>query len=311
MTLPLSDIDELTLKSESIHCFGQLGEIVFVLQEVINDVISLEQLSNLNTKELIKAFLEEFLLNIAKEINNDQYVLELKYLESPKYDFENIPEERKGEFAEFVKDKRRYISKSVHQLIHLGCLNEELVDTFNEVVSNIYFKNPEVEKIEIDPENQDENYINEMKKKQEEAEKKAQDELAKLELLRKKIKFTLIKPEVFKNKRDNIGGFIPVEPNQIEKAIITETEEIPIKVEGEENKEEGEENKEEGEEKKEEGEENKVEGEENKVEEEEKKEEGEEKKEEGEEKKEEGEGEEKKEENKEGENVPQQPLSKK
>ena len=311
MTLPLSDIDELTLKSESIHCFGQLGEIVFVLQEVINDVISLEQLSNLNTKELIKAFLEEFLLNIAKEINNDQYVLEIKYLESPKYDFENIPEERKGEFAEFVKDKRRYISKSVHQLIHLGCLNEELVDTFNEVVSNIYFKNPEVEKIEIDPENQDENYINEMKKKQEEAEKKAQDELAKLELLRKKIKFTLIKPEVFKNKRDNIGGFIPVEPNQIEKAIITETEEIPIKVEGEENKEEGEENKEEGEEKKEEGEENKVEGEENKVEEEEKKEEGEEKKEEGEEKKEEGEGEEKKEENKEGENVPQQPLSKK
>ena len=133
------------------------------------------------------------------------------------------------------------------------------------------------------------------KKKQEEAEKKAQDELAKLELLRKKIKFTLIKPEVFKNKRENIGGFIPVEPNQIEKAIITETEEIPIKVEGEENKEEGEENKEEGEEKKEEGEENKVEGEENKVEEEEKKEEGEEKK----------------EENKEGENVPQQPLSKK
>ena len=56
-------------------------------------------------------------------------------------------------------------------------------------------------KIEIDTENQDENYINEMKKKQEEAEKKAQDELAKLELLRKKIKFTLIKPEVFKIKK--------------------------------------------------------------------------------------------------------------
>jgi len=40
MTLPLSDIDELTLKGESIHCFGQLGEIMFVIQEILNDVIT-------------------------------------------------------------------------------------------------------------------------------------------------------------------------------------------------------------------------------------------------------------------------------
>ena len=83
-----------------------------------------------------------------------------------------------------------------------------------------------------------------MKKKQEEAEKKAQDDAAKLELIRKKIKFTIIKPEVFKKKRENIGGFVTVEPNQIEKAIITESEEVPIKPPEEEKNEEGEEGEE-------------------------------------------------------------------
>ena len=320
MTLPLSDIDELTLKSESIHCFGQLGEIMFVIQEILNDVIPLDVEYKININDLMKKFLEEFLLNVVKEVNNDQFVLELKYLESPKYDFENIPEERRPEFAEFIKDERRYISKSVHELIHLGLLNKDIVNAFNEAVSDFYFKNPEQEKIEIDPENQDEAYQEEMKKKQEEAEKKAQDDAAKLELIRKKIKFTIIKPEVFKKKRENIGGFVTVEPNQIEKAIITESEEVPIKPPEEEKNEEGEEGEEgeheekqdeQKEEEKKEGEEEKKEVEEKKEGEEEKKE-GEEEKKEVEEEKKEGEEEKKEgeEEKKEGENVPPQPQSK-
>ena len=136
MTLPLSDIDEFTLKSESIHCFGQLGEIMFVIQEILNDVIPLDVEYKININDLMKKFLEEFLLNVVKEVNNDQFILELKYLESPKYDFENIPEERKTEFAEFIKDERRYISKSVHELIHLGLLNKDIVNAFNEATSD-------------------------------------------------------------------------------------------------------------------------------------------------------------------------------
>ena len=82
--------------------------------------------------------------------------------------------------------------------------------------------------------------MKERKKKQEEAEKKAQDENALNEKLKKKIKINLIKPDVFKKKRNNIGAFIIVEPNPFEKGIVEEIEEVPISQNIEEEKKEGE-----------------------------------------------------------------------
>ena len=140
-------------------------------------------------------------LELPNNLNNDNFLLELRYLESPKYDWENIPEERRGEFANFIKDDRRYISKSVHKMIELGILRKEYLDTFNEIISEMYFQGPiEPEKIEPDPSKaEDATYQEEIKKRQEEAEKKAQDENAFNEKIKKKIKINMIKPEVFKD----------------------------------------------------------------------------------------------------------------
>jgi hypothetical protein len=230
---------------------------------------------DINTKKLMKDFLKEFLstgfagiipnkpepnqpndnkqqnnnnssqqlnLELPNNLNNDNFLLELRYLESPKFDWENIPEERRGEFANFIKDDRRYISKSVHKMIELGILRKEYLDTFNEIISEMYFQGPiEPEKIEPDPSKaEDATYQEEIKKRQEEAEKKAQDENAFNEKIKKKIKINMIKPEVFKKKRNNIGAFIIVEPNPFEKGVVEEIEEVPISSQNEEEKKEGE-----------------------------------------------------------------------
>ena len=261
-SLSLMDIDELSIKGESINCLGgQLGEILYVFNEIIK-IVEKEK-SDINIKKLMKDFLKEFLstgfaglipnkpepnqpndnkqqnnnnnsqqlsLELPNHINNDNFILELRYLESPKYDWENIPEERKNEFANFIKDDRRYISKSVHKMIELGIINKDFLDIFNEVVSEMYFQGPiEPEKIEPDPSKaEDATYQEEIKKKQEEAEKKAQDENSLNEKLKKKIKINIIKPEIFKKKRNNIGAFIIVEPNPYEKGVVQEIEEVPI-----------------------------------------------------------------------------------
>ncbi len=270
-SLPLMDIDELSIKGESINCLGgQLGEILFVFNETLKNVDK----TDIDKKKLMKEFLKEFIskgfagiipnkpeqnqtndnkqnnnnnnssqhmsLELVNYINNDNFMLELRYLESPKYDWENIPEEKRNDFANFLKDDRRYISKSVHKLIELGIINKEYLDIFNEVIAEMYFQGPiEPEKIEPDPTKaEDAQYQEEIKKRQEEAEKKAQEENAFNEKIKKKIKISLIKPDIFKKKRNNIGAFIIVEPNPFEKGVVQEIEEVPISQEEEKQKEE-------------------------------------------------------------------------
>ena len=270
-SLPLMDIDELSIKGESINCLGgQLGEILFVFNETLKNVDK----TDIDKKKLMKEFLKEFIskgfagiipnkpeqnqtndnkqnnnnnnssqhmsLELVNYINSDNFMLELRYLESPKYDWENIPEEKRNDFANFLKDDRRYISKSVHKLIELGIINKEYLDIFNEVIAEMYFQSPiEPEKIEPDPTKaEDAQYQEEIKKRQEEAEKKAQEENAFNEKIKKKIKISLIKPDIFKKKRNNIGAFIIVEPNPFEKGVVQEIEEVPISQEEEEQKEE-------------------------------------------------------------------------
>ena len=197
-SLPLMDIDELSIKGECINCLGgQLGEILFVFNEILKNIEKEKQ--EINIKKLLKDFLKEFLstgfagliptkpdpnsqqenkqqnnnnsqhisLDLPHHINDDTFILELRYLESPKYDWENIPEEKKNDFANFLKDDRRYISKSVHKLIELGILKKEYLDIFNEVIAEIYFQGPiEPEKIEQDPSKaEDATYQEEIKKK--------------------------------------------------------------------------------------------------------------------------------------------------
>ena len=269
-SLPLMDIDELSIKGESINCLGgQLGEILFVFNETLKNVDK----TDIDKKKLMKEFLKEFIskgfagiipnkpeqnqtndnkqnnnnnssqhmsLELVNYINSDNFMLELRYLESPKYDWENIPEEKRNDFANFLKDDRRYISKSVHKLIELGIIKKEYLDIFNEVIAEMYFQGPiEPEKIEPDPTKaEDAQYQEEIKKRQEEAEKKAQEENAFNEKIKKKIKISLIKPDIFKKKRNNIGAFIIVEPNPFEKGVVQEIEEVPISQEEEEQKEE-------------------------------------------------------------------------
>ena len=164
-SLPLIDIDELSIKGESINCLGgQLGEILFVFNEIVRNIVETEK-PDADIKKLIKEFLKEFLntgfagiipvkptenqasdnkaqtsqqvqttVALSNVLNNDNFILELRYLESPKYDWENIPEEKKNDFANFIKDDRRYISKSVHKLIELGIIKKEYLDIFNEVI---------------------------------------------------------------------------------------------------------------------------------------------------------------------------------
>ena len=259
--MSLIDIDELSIKGESINCLGgQLGEILFVFNEVIKEI---NINSDVDIKKLMKSFLKEFLntglagviptkpeqnqsndnkqqqnnsqqlissLELPMHLNNDNFNLELRYLESPKYDWENIPEEKKVDYSNFIKDDRRYISKSVHKMIELNIIKKEYLDTFNEIVAEFYFQNPiEPEKIEPDPTKaEDQSYQEEIKKKQEEAEKKAQDENVFNEKIKKKIKINILKPEIFKKKRNNIGAFIIIEPNPYEKGVVEEIEEVPI-----------------------------------------------------------------------------------
>ena len=261
-SLSLIDIDELSIKGESINCLGgQLGEILFVFNEIMAHIQ--QEKSDIDIKKIMKAFLKEFLstgfagviptkpepnppneknnnnnsqhaqnntLDLPNNINNDNFILELRYLESPKYDWENIPEERKNDFANFIKDERRYISKSVHKMIELGIIKKEYLEIFNQIISEFYFQGPiEPEKIEPDPSKaEDAAYQEEIKKKQEEAEKKAQEENAFNEKIKKKIKLNMIKPDIFKKKRNNIGAFIIVEPNPFEKGIVEEKEAVPI-----------------------------------------------------------------------------------
>ena len=193
-SLPLMDIDELSIKGECINCLGgQLGEILFVFNEILKNIEKEKQ--EINIKKLLKDFLKEFLstgfagliptkpdpnsqqenkqqnnnnsqpisLDLPHHINDDTFILELRYLESPKYDWENIPEEKKNDFANFIKDDRRYISKSVHKLIELGILKKEYLDIFIEP-----------EKIEQDPSKaEDATYQEEIKKKARRSRKKS------------------------------------------------------------------------------------------------------------------------------------------
>jgi hypothetical protein len=231
LNLPLADIDEISFKSEAIHCLGgQIGQVMTVLQNIISE-LDLEEVAinenasdvNIIKRQLVNAFLEEFFLNQLKE--NESF--ELRYLESQKFDFTNITEDKKAELVGFLLDYRRVVNKSLKLLIDQGILSRDLYQIFMEEVVGYYFKNiTDPSTIEVDPSSQEPEYL-EMIKKQ-------QDELtasnAKIEKIKKKIILKFVKADDLKAKRDTYGGFILVHPNEKVIESVNEIEEVPIKI---------------------------------------------------------------------------------
>ncbi len=156
--------------------------------------------------EFIEKFLVEFLLNQLKEA---QY-LQLNYLESQKFDFSDIPveESKRKEYHDFILDDRRFVNKSIKLLLEKEILTEYIYKSFLETIAKVFLSLPiDQNTVEIDPENQDDEYLKslEQKKIQIEIENK------KFEKMKKKIKFKFVKPEDLKKKRDNMGGFVTVQ----------------------------------------------------------------------------------------------------
>jgi hypothetical protein len=226
INIPLADIDELTFKNESLHCLGgQFGLTVIVLDQILrmlaeNQIITQE---NLNLPDVFRNFIEEVLLNQLKETQ----LFELRYMESKKYDLTQQPEndEKRKEFLEFLLDNKRIVNKSLKLLMDNEYVSDYVYRIFLETIANLYFEKPQDPAgIEIDPENQEPQYLESIKKKQDEMTKYN----IKLEKLKKKIKLNFVKGENLRKKVDNIGGFIMVKPNMRVIDSVNEIEEIPL-----------------------------------------------------------------------------------
>ena len=214
----MSDLDDLQFKSENVHCLGgQFGTVLIALDSVIKLVAQ----QNLLASDFMKKFIEEFLLNQL----TDTQLFELKYLESNLFDFTNITDEKRKDFNNFLVDNRRFVNKSIKLLLEKGFLGYDIFENLLGIVAETYFQQPKdpAQVVEIDPENQEPEYLELIKKKQDEV---TQENL-KIEKMKKKIKLNFIKTEDLKKKRNNIGGFIIVHPNPDVVDSLVEIEEPP------------------------------------------------------------------------------------
>ena len=214
----LADIDEFSLYSDRIHVIGGLwGLLIIILDEVLkiynyND----NPEENIN---FVQKIIEEFISNYLKE---NQFI-ELKYLESARFNFREITDERKSEYIEFTHDYRRFVNKSLKIILDNNLISKDIYEMILDALLRIYFKDKSsIIKAEIDTENQDPEYLEKNKKQQE----KYLEQVAKLESNKKKIKFIMIKPEILKKKRENFAAMIQVIPNQITFETLVETEEV-------------------------------------------------------------------------------------
>lgn len=232
---PLADIDELSISGGMIHTIGgQFGEFIIAIQslkEVLIDKYSQILDMNFNLEDFIYKLIVNFLKGL-----KDNEVITLKYLESQRYDFSNIPdeEEKRKEFKNFLVDEKRFYNKSIKILINHGLIDKSFYEVIINKFADIYFRNnidinnPDVQlEINPQPENQDQIYLDSVKIKSEEILKENQ----LYEKLKKKIKFVFIKPEILKKKKNNYIGLITVDPvldtyEKYTEELIEEVEEI-------------------------------------------------------------------------------------
>ena len=218
-----------------IHTIGgQFGEFIIAIQslkEVLIDKFS--QILDINFN--LEDFIYKLIVNFLKGLKDNE-VITLKYLESQRYDFSNIPdeEEKRKEFKNFLIDEKRFYNKSIKILINHGLIDKSLYEVIINKFADIYFRNnidinnPDVQlEINPQPENQDQIYLDSVKIKSEEILKENQ----LYEKLKKKIKFVFIKPEILKKKKNNYIGLITVDPvldtyEKYTEKLIEEVEEI-------------------------------------------------------------------------------------
>jgi hypothetical protein len=239
LNIPLSDIDEFTFKNENIHCIGgQIGQAMIILDQILRKLAENNIMTNESVKvpEFIEKFLEEFLINQLK----DYQYLELRYLESSKFDFSEIPqeEEKRKEYHTFLLDNRRFVNTSIKLLLEKEILTEYVYKSFLESVAKIYFSQTvdPLSAIEVDTNNQEDDYLQIIEQKKIEIENYNK----KMEKMKRKIKLNFIKPDDLKKKRDKIGGFVTVLANKNIIESMIEIEEpvvnLDIKSEDVENK---------------------------------------------------------------------------
>lgn len=179
-------------------------------------------------KDLLK--LEEFIRHLIVRFLSglkDNENLTLKYLESNRFDFNNIPDDdlKRNEFKNFIVDKRRIYNKSVKILLETNLLERQLFDIILDEISNIYFFRPlDVNSDEVKlainptPENQDPEYLVKVKERT--------DKIVQFNSLytkiQKKIKLSFVKPEIYKKKRNNIIALIRIHPLNTENDVYNE-----------------------------------------------------------------------------------------
>lgn len=213
-SIPLADIDELTTTSGAIHTIGgQYGEFLIILQALHEKLVNTY---DNNSNDLTSSFILNVFRNYLLGMKDTEF-FNIKFLESQRFDFSAIPEEedKKMEFKKFILDEKRFYNKSVKMLINNGLLSKEIHDNLISYIADIYFyqpvdiNNPDIQaQINPDPDNQEPEYVNSYKAKAEEISK--QNQL--FEKLKRKIKFSFVKPEVLKKKKNNIIGLIKVNP---------------------------------------------------------------------------------------------------
>lgn len=217
-SIAICDIDDFSIFSERIHIAGGLFGLTTI---VICELLKKYNLTE-NTQEnmdLITNVFEDFIL---KSLKDNQY-FEIKYLASQRFNFSEITEERKPEFVDFIHDYRRFVNKSLKLLIDKKQFSKEFLDLIFSAVVKIYFKDKSsIPQVEVNPEIQDLEYLDKIKKEKEDYE----EAVSRLDMIKKKIKFIMIKPTMLKKKRDNMAAFIQVYPSHAIKNSITETDEL-------------------------------------------------------------------------------------
>lgn len=218
-SIQLADIDDFSNSPERIHVIGGIfGLCLIVVEELFKKYNMWE--NNEENLNMITFVIEEYLLNGLK----DNHFLEIKYLESKRFNFSEIPSERQDEFIEFIYDYRRFVNKSIKLLIEKNLISKTSLDLLLNVIVGIYFKDKStIPQVEINNDNQEPEYI-ELKNKEKETYLK---EIDRIEKLKKKIKFRMIKPALLKRRRDNMAGFIEVLPNEAIKENVIDFDEPP------------------------------------------------------------------------------------
>ena len=96
--LQLADVDDFSLAGDRIHCIGGIFGLSLIALEQLFTKYNMWDNTEENLK-LITSCLEDYLLTGIK----DNHSLEIKYLESARFNFNEIAEERQPEFKGFIQ----------------------------------------------------------------------------------------------------------------------------------------------------------------------------------------------------------------